>query len=112
MPNNTPACTTYERLLDKKNLIDAQLNSVDVPLRYALYLGADKECLEQIKIVKREAVALKIFMGCSTGGLLIDTDEALEACFQHAQASGILVAVHAEDEVILKKGARALQRGL
>ena len=102
MPNNTPACTTYERIRDKKQLIDNQLDEVAIPLRYALYLGADKECLDQIKVVSREAVALKIFMGCSTGGLLIDTDEALEACFQKARESGMIVAVHAEDEVVLK----------
>lgn len=102
MPNNNPPCTTYERLLEKKKMIDAQLQEADIPLRYHLYFGADKSHLDQIALVTRECPALKIFMGCSTGGLVIDTDEELAQAFRLAKEAGMLVAVHAEDEAILQ----------
>ena len=102
MPNNTPPCTTLERLIEKKRLIDAQLQEADIPLRYQLYFGADKQHLDQIALVKQICPALKIFMGCSTGGLVIDTDEDLDTAFRLAKESGLLVAVHAEDEALLQ----------
>jgi dihydroorotase len=103
MPNNSPPCTTIEALDEKRRLIDAQLKSVDIPLRYGLYFGADKQHLDQIPLAKGACVALKIFMGCSTGGLVIDTDEALDKAFRIAAESDMLVAVHAEDEALLAK---------
>lgn len=102
MPNNTPSCITLERLHEKKQLIDAQLAEVNIPLRYALYLGADKEHFSEIPRCKQEVIGLKVFMGSSTGGLLMDDDVALEQAFTLAAQEGMLVAVHAEDETILK----------
>ena len=106
MPNNNPPCTTYERLIEKKRLIDAQLLDAAIPLRYHLYFGADKGHLEQIERVKKICPVLKIFMGCSTGGLVIDTDQDLDTAFRLAKEAGMLVAVHAEDEAILQEAKR------
>ncbi len=106
MPNNNPPCTTYERLLEKKKTIDAQLSEAAIPLRYQLYFGADQEHLHEIGRVKEESPALKIFMGCSTGGLVIDNDEALEKAFRLAKEAGLLVAVHAEDEAVLQEAKK------
>lgn len=103
MPNNTPPCTTLERLVAKKRIIDAQLKAVDVPLRYGLYFGADRQHFDQIGSIKEECVGLKIFMGCSTGGLVIDSDAALDEAFRCAKEAEMLVAVHAEDETLLAK---------
>lgn len=111
MPNNTPPCTTYERLVEKKRIIDAQLREVGIPLRYGLYFGANQEDLDQIALAGPQSVALKIFMGCSTGGLVIETDEGLDDSFRLAKEAGLLVAVHAEDEAILK-AARARYPGV
>ncbi|NGX62089.1 MAG: Dihydroorotase [Chlamydiae bacterium] len=110
MPNNTPPCTTLERLEAKKAQINAQLKSVGLPLRYGLYFGADQGHFSEIPKVANSCVALKIFMGCSTGGLVVDTDSALEEAFQIAAESKMLVAVHAEDEALLQK-KRAEFRG-
>lgn len=99
MPNNTPACVTNEELQKKRELIDAQLKAVDVPLRYHLYLGADLDHLDQI--VDTDAPAIKIFMGSSTGTLLLDDASALRQAFINAK--GKLIAVHAEDETILNE---------
>jgi dihydroorotase len=112
MPNNIPPCTTYERLLAKKRLINAQLQAIGIPLRYALYFGADQGSLDQIALARREAVALKIFMGCSTGGLVIESDEALDTSFRLAKEAGMLVAVHAEDEILLKEAKKRFAKDL
>ncbi len=103
MPNNTPPCTTLRAVEEKKKLIDAQLKSADIPLRYGLYFGADKDHFDQISGASGSCVALKIFMGCSTGGLVIDDDEALDEAFRLAAEANMLVAVHAEDEALLAR---------
>lgn len=109
MPNNTPPCTSYERLMAKKALIDAQLKESGIPLHYHLYFGADKSGLSEISAVASQVCGLKIFMGCSTGGLVIDTDDALEEAFQEAKKAKMLVAVHAEDEATLAKKREAFK---
>jgi len=106
MPNNTPACTTLEAVLAKKATIDSQLKEAKVNLRYHLYLGADRNHLEEIDRAKDEVVAIKVFMGSSTGTLLIDDDATLDEIFKRAAAVGKVVAVHAEDEEYLAKVAK------
>ncbi|MFN0064959.1 MAG: dihydroorotase [Chlamydiales bacterium] len=107
MPNNTPACVTVEEMEAKKKLIDAQLKAVDIPLRYGLYLGADQNHLAEIDRAKGKAIALKIFMGSSTGTLLMDDEKALDEAFRRAKAADMLVAVHAEDETLLNATKKA-----
>lgn len=103
MPNNVPSCCTVERLSEKKKVIDSQLRTLGMGIHYGLYLGADKHHLEEINKASGQAVAVKVFMGCSTGDLLIDTDEALDEVFKRARDTNLLVAVHAEDEHLLKQ---------
>lgn len=107
MPNNNPTCITLEQVKAKKALINQQLAEVGIPLRYELYLGADKHHLEEMRICKDECIGLKVFMGSSTGGLLMDDDASLEKAFQMAAKEDILVAVHAEDECILRMKKQA-----
>ncbi len=106
MPNTNPPSTTLERFLEKKLLINSQLETIGIPLRYGLYFGADKEHLEEIGKAAHEMIAIKVFMGCSTGGLVIDDDQTLDAVFQRAKAHNLLVAVHAEDEMILRENKK------
>jgi dihydroorotase len=107
MPNNNPPCTTEKALYEKKNLIDAQLKEAGIPLRYNLYFGADSSTLEQLAKVRKEVIGLKIYMGSSTGGLVMDDESSLDRAFQLAAQENVLVAVHAEDEEILKANAEA-----
>ncbi len=100
MPNNTPSCITAQALHQKKQLIESQLK---VPLRFALYFGADQNHLDEIPKVKDEIIALKIYMGSSTGNLLMTDPKALETAFQIAAENDVLVAVHAEDEDLIQK---------
>lgn len=102
MPNNNPSCVTIERLIAKKKLIDSQLQEVGIPLNYHLYLGADQNHLEEIEKAAGHAIGIKVFMGSSTGTLLIDDQSSLEKIFASAAKIGLPVAVHAEDETILQ----------
>jgi dihydroorotase len=103
MPNTLPPTITADLLRDKKALIDLQLKKVNIPLRYQLFFGADKQHLQEIALVKNEIIGIKVFMGCSTGNLVIDDDKSLEAVFEIAAQHNLIVAVHAEDEHTLQK---------
>ncbi|MBV8802353.1 MAG: dihydroorotase [Gammaproteobacteria bacterium] len=103
MPNTVPPTITKELLIEKKAIIDRQLKEVGIPLRYHLFFGADKPHLDQIPLVKKSVIGIKVFMGCSTGNLVIDDDESLHAVFSLAASNDMLVAVHAEDEELLKQ---------
>ncbi len=96
MPNNTPPTTTLESLANK-NAIAAKVS----PANYSFYLGATNDNLEQIKAINpQEVCGVKIFMGSSTGSLLVDNDEALREIFWH---SPVLIATHCEDNAIITK---------
>lgn len=101
MPNTKPPTITATLLQEKKALIDKQLQEVGIPLRYELFFGADKHHLHEISGVNKAVIGIKVFMGCSTGNLVIDDDESLHAIFSLAAQQNMLVAVHAEDEALL-----------
>lgn len=106
MPNNTPSCVDLKSLQAKRALIDEQLSCVDIPLRYQLYLGADKDHLKTIGQTKELIAAIKIYMGSTTGGLIMSDQKDLHRVFQVAAQENIMVSVHAEDESILQKMRR------
>ena len=100
MPNTDPATTTIEKLDQKYNT--ASQKSIT---NYSFFLGATSNNLEEINNLKNNC-GLKIFMGSSTGNLLVDNDEALEKIFATCNR---VIAVHAEDEEILKESAKSIQ---
>ncbi len=102
MPNNTPPIVDLKTLEAKKKIIDSMLQDVGIPLRYKLYLGADKTHLEDIALCADKIVGIKVYMGCSTGNMLMDDDDSLRRLFQVAAQCNLVVAVHAEDEKIMK----------
>ncbi len=101
MPNTLPPTITFERVQEKKALIQEQLNKVGIPLHFGLYLGADKDHFAEIARCKDKVVALKIFMGSSTGNLVMDDEDSLHAAFSLAASHDLLVCVHAEDEALI-----------
>ncbi len=103
MPNTLPPTITEAYLHEKKTLINAQLQEIGIPLRYQLFFGADKNHLDEIVKVKHEIIGIKVFMGCSTGNLVIDDDESLEKVFRIAADNNLIVAVHAEDEHLMRE---------
>lgn len=109
MPNTIPPTITETLLKEKKALIDQELQAVGIPLHYQLFFGADKNHLQEIPLVKNQCIGIKVFMGCSTGNLVIDDDESLHAVFKIAAEHHMLVAVHAEDESLLKRQKTAFK---
>ena len=96
MPNNTPAATTIEQL-EKKFSIAAKNSYAN----YSFYLGATNRNIGQIKNAdKRRVCGIKLFMGSSTGNMLVDDPVALEKIFAE---SPLLIATHCEDETIIKR---------
>ncbi|MHC1781135.1 MAG: dihydroorotase [Bacteroidales bacterium] len=104
MPNNNPPTVTNEAL-NRKKLI-AQEESY---ANYSFYLGASNENIEEIKAVDRKSVCgVKVFMGSSTGNMLVDNIESLNRIFSE---SPILIATHCEEESIIRKNlANAIER--
>ncbi|HKK68759.1 MAG TPA: dihydroorotase, partial [Bacteroidales bacterium] len=94
MPNTNPATTSMERLKEKQAIAEK-----DSLVNYAFYLGATPDNLKEIEALDPKVVAgLKVFMGSSTGNLLVNQREALERIFQ---ASPVLIATHCEDDSII-----------
>lgn len=106
MPNTLPPTITQELLKEKKQIIDQQLAKIGIPLRYYLFFGADKNHIHEIAKVKDQVIGIKVFMGCSTGNLVIDDDESLAAVFKIAAENNMLVAVHAEDEHTMQENTK------
>lgn len=90
MPNTKPACLNLEAL-EEKYQIAAETSVAN----YAFYLGASNDNLEEIKKIKvNQACGIKVFMGASTGNMLVDNPEILEEIFSSAP---LLIATHCED---------------
>ncbi len=103
MPNNNPACATRELLSEKKSLIDRQLGAAGIPLRYFLYLGAHSSHIDEIEKCAKDIIGIKVFLGSSTGNLLLERQEDFEYICEIAARLGLVVAVHAEDEEVMQK---------
>lgn len=103
MPNVDPATTTIEALESKYAI--AKQNSLG---NYAFYLGATEDNLEEIKRLNpKKHCGVKIFMGASTGDLLVENPTALEAIFRE---SPTLITTHCENgPVICTNRQRLLQ---
>lgn len=90
MPNTIPNTLTSAILNDKKQLAAGRAAG-----NYAFYLGASNDNLEAIKALNpRDACGIKVFMGASTGNMLVDDPEVLEQIFTHAPT---LISAHCED---------------
>ena len=99
MPNNSPAATTLQMLEDK--FASAAKSSY---ANYSFYLGASNSNLEEIRhIPERDVCGVKVFMGSSTGNLLVDSGKALEDIFL---VSPCLIAVHCEDNSIISSNLK------
>lgn len=105
MPNNTPPITTIEAFEKKLALVEEKF-----VVNFGLFFGATCENSEELKKLSREKYpalcGIKVYMGSSTGGLLVDNDTALESIFQIAKEKDLTVVVHAEDESMIREGKR------
>ena len=103
MPNNNPPCINLKSLIDKKDLIEKQLKNAKIPLRYHLWLGACPSNMEEINKIKTHVIGIKLYMGSTTGTLLMNDNKNLEKLFQIAAREDIIIAIHAEDNNIIKE---------
>jgi dihydroorotase len=96
MPNTRPATTTCE-LLDQK----LQLASGKSLVNYGFYIGATPNNLDELRAARRTP-GIKIFMGSSTGDLLVDDQDALERIFGETT---LPICAHCEDEATVRNNA-------
>jgi len=95
MPNTLPQTVTQEALAEKFRI--AGEKSL---VNYSFYIGATNTNLEEVlKTDPLKVCGVKLFMGSSTGNMLVDNREALEALFSKVS---LPVAVHCEDEGIIR----------
>jgi dihydroorotase len=95
MPNTKPAASTHA-LLEEKYAIASRTSYGN----YSFYLGATENNLDEVKKINPSQLAgLKIFMGSSTGDLLVADEHALDSIFKE---SPVLIATHCEDEPLFK----------
>ena len=96
MPNVNPTTTTNENLTKK-----FQLASTKSVSNYSFHLGASNTNIEEIKRADiHQAAALKVFMGASTGHMLVDDLDALDDIFHY---SPLIVVTHCEDQKTVEK---------
>tara|TARA_B100001287_G_scaffold189148_2_gene159743 strand:- start:11198 stop:12529 length:1332 start_codon:yes stop_codon:yes gene_type:complete len=96
MPNTVPNATTQELLEDK--YIIASKNSI---ANYSFFMGATNDNLDEVlKTDPTTVCGIKVFMGSSTGNMLVDNRETLEGLFSKVN---MLIATHCEDEQTIKK---------
>ncbi len=99
MPNTKPQTITQRALADKFD--NAKKNSL---VNYSFYMGATNDNLDELmKTDPKTVCGIKIFMGASTGNMLVDNPESLRKIFAKAN---ILVAVHCEDESTIQKNTQ------
>ena len=98
MPNTNPQTLTQE-LLEEKYQRASEVSLAN----YSFFMGASNDNLEEVlKTNPRNVGAVKIFMGSSTGNMLVDNRAVLEKIFKESK---MLIAVHCEDEETVKANA-------
>ncbi|MDC0644145.1 dihydroorotase [Crocinitomicaceae bacterium] len=96
MPNTVPNATTQELLQDKYDI--ASKNSL---ANFSFFMGATNDNLEEVlKTDPKRVCGVKVFMGSSTGNMLVDNKETLEGLFSNVS---MLIATHCEDEQTIQR---------
>lgn len=96
MPNTVPNTLTQELLQDKYDI--AAKRSL---ANYSFFMGASNDNIEEVMKTNREDVCgIKVFMGSSTGNMLVDDEKTLTELFSRAE---LIVAAHCEDETTIRR---------
>lgn len=96
MPNTVPNTLTQKLLQDKYDI--ASINS---PANYSFFMGASNDNLEEVlKTDGKNVCGIKIFMGSSTGNMLVDQEQTLNNLFSQVP---LLIATHCEDEATIRR---------
>ncbi|MCG7500539.1 dihydroorotase [Tenacibaculum sp. Mcav3-52] len=96
MPNTVPQATTQELLADK-----FEIASKTSYANYSFMFGGTNDNLEELlKTNPKDVAGIKLFLGSSTGNMLVDNEEVLEKIFSSTK---MLISVHCEDEATIRK---------
>ncbi|MFZ4741698.1 MAG: dihydroorotase [Bacteroidales bacterium] len=96
MPNTNPQTLT-QNLLEEKYTLAAEKSLAN----YSFYMGVSNDNIEEVlKTNPRNVCGIKLFMGASTGNMLVDNPETLEDVFSKSK---MLIALHCEDEKTIRK---------
>lgn len=100
MPNTKPPAITRDLLEEKY-----QLGAANSVANYSFFMGATNDNIEEVlKAIRNEVCGVKIFMGSSTGNMLVDHPTALNTLFSEIP---ILISTHCEDEQTIKRNEAA-----
>jgi dihydroorotase len=101
MPNTVPNTLTQELLEDKY-----QIGAKSSLANYSFFMGASNENIEEVlKTNGNNVCGVKIFMGSSTGNMLVDNEQTLDQLF--SRVPPLLIATHCEDEATIRKNIEA-----
>jgi dihydroorotase len=96
MPNTLPNTLTQELLADKY-----AMGAKSAVVNYSFFMGASNDNIEEVlKTNGRDVCGVKVFMGSSTGNMLVDQQSTLEKIFSEVP---LLIATHCEDEATIRK---------
>ena len=99
MPNTVPQATTQD-LLENKFKIAA----VDSYANYSFMFGGTNDNLEELlKTDPKKVAGIKLFLGSSTGNMLVDNEEILKKIFSSTK---MIISVHCEDEATIRKNTQ------
>ena len=96
MPNTVPQATTIEKLEEKFDIAEKTSFA-----NYSFMFGGTNDNLEEIlKVDPKKVAGLKLFLGSSTGNMLVDNPQVLEKIFS---STNLLISAHCEDEATIKQ---------
>lgn len=105
MPNVVPQTTTLEALREKFDIAAAKSR-----VNYSFFFGVTRENLDLIKRLNRRGVCgLKVFMGSSTGNMLVDDEESLDRLFAATSRARLPLMAHCEDTNTINRNMAACQ---
>lgn len=103
MPNTVPNALTQELLQDKYDI--ASKNSI---ANYSFFMGASNDNIEEVlKTDPKNVCGVKVFMGSSTGNMLVDNEQTLTGIFSQCP---LLIATHCEDEATVRRNLAIYQK--
>ncbi len=103
MPNTSPAATTID-LLEQKYNRAAECSLAN----YSFFMGTTNHNLEELlKVDERKVCGVKVFMGSSTGDMLVDNHQVLEQIFSKVKT---LIAAHCEDDPMIKANTETFKQ--
>ena len=105
MPNTKPQTTTTERLHEKLTLAAEQ--SI---INYGCFIGATNDNTQELQAIDTALVpGIKVFMGASTGNMLVDDEDMLDKIFALAAERNLPIVAHCEDSALIEKREQRIE---